>query len=65
MKKNLLILLTALIFILPNIVRSETVGELVEVYLINQIDDQRGYCIDIKGYKSRAKINRGIQAHTC
>ena len=65
MKKNLLILLTALIFILPNIVRSETVGELVEVYLINQIDDQRGYCIDIKGYKSRAKTNRGVQAHTC
>jgi hypothetical protein len=38
-----------LIFLLPNIVRSDTVGELVEVYLINQIDDQRGYCIDIKG----------------
>jgi hypothetical protein len=37
----------------------------VEVYLINQIDEQRGYCIDIKGYKLRAEVNRGIQAHTC
>ncbi|MDC0196588.1 RICIN domain-containing protein [Gammaproteobacteria bacterium] len=39
--------------------------ELVEVYLINKVDDQRGYCIDIKGYKSKAKVNRGVHAHTC
>ena len=65
MKKALLTLLIYLIFFLPNIVRSESLGELVEVYLINQIDEQRGYCIDIKGYKLRAKVNRGIHAHTC
>ena len=49
MKKFLLIFLTYSILFLPNIVKSEVAGELVEVYLINQIDEQRGYCIDIKG----------------
>ena len=39
--------------------------DLVEIKLLNDLDDKRGFCIDIKGYKFRAKINRGIQAHTC
>ena len=65
MKKFLLIFLTYSILFLPNIVRSEDASELVEVNLVNQIDEQRGYCIDIKGYKLRAEVNRGIQAHTC
>ena len=37
----------------------------VEIYLLNQLDDPRGFCIDIKGHKLKAKINRGLQAHTC
>lgn len=65
MIKLLFILFNSLILLWPNFVRSDTAIELVEVYLINQLDDQRGYCVDIKGHKSRAKINRGIQAHTC
>ena len=65
MKKFLLIFLTYSILFLPNIVRSGDASELVEVNLVNQIDEQRGYCIDIKGYKLRAEVNRGIQAHTC
>ena len=40
-------------------------SELVEIYLLDNLDDERGFCIDIKGHKSRAKIERGIQAHTC
>jgi len=60
-----IILLTCLIFLTPNMVLSEAMGDLVEVYLVDQLDDQRSYCIDIKGYKSRAKVNRGLQAHTC
>ena len=40
-------------------------GDMVEVYLLNQLDDYRGYCIDIKGYKSKARVNKGLQAHTC
>ena len=44
---------------------SETMDDIVEVYLLNQLDDYRGYCIDIKGYKSKARVNKGLQAHTC
>ena len=40
-------------------------GELVEIHLIDSLDEGRGYCIDIKGHKSKAKIDRGLQAHTC
>tara|TARA_B100001093_G_C26801137_1_gene1003467 strand:- start:346 stop:873 length:528 start_codon:yes stop_codon:yes gene_type:complete len=38
---------------------------LAEIQLVNKLDDQRGYCIDIRGHKARAKIQRGLQAHTC
>ena len=38
---------------------------LAEVQLVNKLDDQRGYCIDIRGHKERAKVQRGLQAHTC
>ena len=30
--------------------------DLVEIKLLNDLDDKRGFCIDIKGYKFRAKI---------
>ena len=39
--------------------------DLLEIYSLDQMDDQRGYCIDIKGHKSKAKVNSGLQAHTC
>ena len=37
----------------------------VEIYLLNQLDDPRGFCIDIRGHKLKAKIDKGLQAHTC
>jgi hypothetical protein len=37
----------------------------VEVYLANQLDDSRGFCLDVKGYKQKARVDRGLQAHTC
>ena len=40
-------------------------AELVEIQLIDKLDESRSYCIDIKGYKERAKVHRGLQAHTC
>ena len=49
------------IFLSSNLVFSEA----VEIHLIDQLDEYRGYCIDIKGYKLKAKVNRGLQAHTC
>ena len=56
-----LILSFYLLFLIPNIV----LREIVEIYSINQMDDDRGFCIDIRGHKSKAKVNRGLQAHTC
>ena len=54
-------LLICLIFLLPNIV----FGQPIEIYSVNQLDEYRGYCLDIKGHKLKAKTNRGLQAHTC
>jgi hypothetical protein len=65
MRKLSLTLLTFLILLSKNTVLSRTMGDTVEVYLLNQLDDYRGYCIDIKGYKSKARENKGLQAHTC
>ena len=33
--------------------------------MLNQLDDSRGFCIDIRGHKLKAKIDKGLQAHTC
>ena len=44
---------------------SESEVHLVELKLLNNLDDKRGFCIDIKGHKFKAKISRGIQAHSC
>jgi hypothetical protein len=60
MRKLLAIIVLSLCFITP----SQAVNN-VEIYLLNQLDDPRGFCIDIKGHKLKAKINRGLQAHTC
>ena len=37
----------------------------VEIYTLDQLDEYRGYCLDIKGYKLKAKPKNGLQAHTC
>ena len=50
-----------LLLLIPNIV----LGGIVEIYSLNQMDDDRGFCADIRGHKSKAKVNRGLQAHTC
>ena len=44
---------------------SESEVHLVELKLLNNLDDKRGFCIDIKGHKLKAKISRGIQVHSC
>ncbi|MDA9990872.1 ricin-type beta-trefoil lectin domain protein [Paracoccaceae bacterium] len=56
-----LTLLVYLLFLFPNI----ALGEIVEIFSLNQLDDNRGFCIDIRGHKSKAKVNKGLQAHTC
>jgi hypothetical protein len=60
MKKLLAIIILSLLLITP----SQAVND-VEIYLLNQLDDSRGFCIDIKGHKLKAQVNKGLQAHTC
>ena len=60
MKKILLIIALALLLTNPS-----QADHSVEVYLLNQLDDPRGFCIDIKGHKLKAQIKKGLQAHTC
>ena len=60
MKKNLAFIILSLLLITPS-----QADDNVEVYLLNQLDDSRGFCIDIKGHKLKAQINKGLQAHTC
>ena len=40
-------------------------SETVEVYLLSTLNDSRGYCLDIVGYKNSADVNKGIQVHSC
>ncbi|MDB9998779.1 hypothetical protein OAE14_02600, partial [Alphaproteobacteria bacterium] len=65
MKKTLITFFTLLWCLTSSVVWSKSEFDLVEIKLINNLDDKRGFCIDIKGHKSRAKIERGLQAHTC
>ncbi len=41
------------------------VNEIVEVYLLNNLNDSRGFCIDMRGHKTNGDINKSLQAHTC
>ena len=59
---KILILVSFLFILSKNISNS---SELVEIHLLDNLDDERGFCIDIKGHKSRASIEKGLQAHTC
>lgn len=45
---------------------SPSTENLVEIRLIDDIDESRGYCLDIAGGRGTdAPINKGLQAHTC
>ena len=51
--------------ILTMLVQPMWAGTLVEIQLVDKLDEQRGFCLDIRGHKERAKVHRGLQAHTC
>ena len=40
-------------------------NEYYEIYLLEQLNENRGYCIYIKGSKLNADPDNGLQAHTC
>ena len=39
--------------------------ETAEVYLLNNLNDSRGFCIDMTGYKTSADVNKALQTHSC
>lgn len=39
--------------------------ETAEVYLLNNLNDTRGFCIDMSGYKTKADVNKALQTHSC
>ena len=39
--------------------------ESFEIYLLEELDESRGYCVDVKGSKTNANPDNGLQAHTC
>jgi hypothetical protein len=55
-------LLLTTLFVLFN---AQANAEIVEIYSLDLMDDQRGFCIDIRGHKSKAQIDSGLQAYTC
>lgn len=65
MKKSVVALTIYLLLILPNVALTDVVAERVEIFLIDPLDEPRHFCIDIRGYKLKARIDRGLQAHTC
>jgi hypothetical protein len=39
--------------------------ETAEVYLLNNLNDSRGFCVDMTGYKTNADVNKVLQTHSC
>ncbi|OIQ26402.1 ricin-type beta-trefoil lectin domain protein [uncultured Vibrio sp.] len=64
MKTLLHAILTGLIVVATPL--SVFATELVEVRLVDDIDESRGYCLDIAGGRGTdAPLDKGLQAHTC
>ena len=62
--KSLGLILLAVLLGAPLAVPAQA-GEVVEVVLVDRLDDPRGFCLDILGYKQRAKLDKGLQGHSC
>ena len=54
-----MIRLLAITMILANAAQPVWAGELIEIQLMHKLDDLRGFCIDIRGHKERAKVKKG------
>ncbi len=59
------IAITTCVFI-GGVPAAHSADDVVEIRLVNNIDEERGYCLDIAGGKGEdAPLDRGMQAHTC
>jgi hypothetical protein len=63
-KSTLATLATALLATTVSVAQADE--KLVEIRLIDDIDEARGYCLDIAGGRgTNAPLDKGLQAHTC
>ena len=60
MVRNLIIAMFLIVFC-----QTAWSAEIVELQLQDKLDEKRGFCIDIRGHKERAKVKKGLQAHSC
>jgi hypothetical protein len=66
MNKHIIILTLAALFFLPFAAQAEAPEGTVEIMLVSNLDETRGYCLDIAGGKgANAPLDKGLQAHTC
>lgn len=61
------IIITLLVILMGMVsAQAEVAENTVEVMLVNPLDDERGYCLDIAGGQGKnAPVEKGLQAHTC
>ena len=65
MKKVFIAIFIIFFYINSTSTFSKSISDIVEIKLLDNLDDERGFCIDIRGHKYKAKIKKGLQAHTC
>ena len=66
MLKNTALLSVSIALLMPFSAQAEEPKKLVEIMLVSELDEARGYCLDIAGGKGvDAPLDKGLQAHTC
>jgi len=66
MKKSMVIMSLNIVLVGLFSAGSQAAENTVEVMLASNLDDARGYCLDIAGGKGiDAPLDKGLQAHTC
>lgn len=66
MKKQIKFIPFIATFVFGFIFPLQALGASVEIRLTADLDDSRGYCLDVAGGQgTSAPIERGLQAHTC
>ncbi len=66
MLKNIAALSALAALSVPFSMAASASEKVVEVMLVSNLDEARGYCLDIAGGKgANAPLDKGLQAHTC
>ncbi|GAD03897.1 RICIN domain-containing protein [Agarivorans albus] len=66
MKASLLTISAALLTVTPFLAQSSADENVAEIMLVSNLEEARGYCLDIAGGKgANAPLDKGLQAHTC